>query len=214
MLDQLRNEVSALHLELPKNNLVSWTSGNISALDESTQLVVIKASGIKYDDITPHNLVVVDLMGNIIEGNLRPSVDCASHLYIYKHMPHIRGIVHTHSPYATAFAIHGKEIPCLTTAMADEFGGSVQCAPYASVGSEDIGRSVVDHIGSSTAILLKNHGVFTIGKSPEKAVKSAVMVEDVAKTTFLALQLGIANSLPEDEIKRAHHAYINLYGQK
>lgn len=214
MLELLRKEVCALHLELPRNNLVSWTSGNISALDEDTRLVVIKPSGVKYDDITPHNLVVVDLLGNIIEGALRPSVDCASHLYIYRHMSDIRGVVHTHSPYATAFAIHGKEIPCLTTAMADEFGGNIQCAPYASVGSEDIGKSVVEHIGSSSAILLKNHGVFTIGKSPEKAVKSAVMLEDVAKTIFLALQLGTTDSLPEDEIKRANFAYMNLYGQK
>lgn len=214
MLEQLRKEVCALLLELPRNNLVSWTSGNISALDMTTGLVVIKPSGVKYDDITPRSLVVVDLIGNIIEGVLRPSVDCASHLYIYRHIPDITGVVHTHSPYATAFAIHGKEIPCLTTAMADEFGGSIKCAPYASVGSEDIGKSVVDHIGGSTAILLKNHGVFTIGKSPEKAVKSAVMVEDVAKTTFLALQLGTTNSLPEDEINRANFAYMNSYGQK
>ena len=190
MLTQLRETVCQLHMELPKYNLVVWTGGNISARDPASGLVVIKPSGIRYEDLQPEHLVVVDLEGNTVEGNLKPSSDTASHLYIYRHRPDVNGVVHTHSPYATAFAAVNRPIPVVLTAIADEFGGPIPCGGFALIGDEAIGQVVIESIGTSSAVLLKNHGVFTIGKSAEAAVKAAVMTEDNARTVWLALQIG------------------------
>src|SRR5438067_2919235 len=190
MLDQLKEQVWKLHLELPKNGLVVWTGGNVSARDPESGLVVIKPSGVLYDELRPADHVVVNLEGEIVEGELKPSSDTASHLYIYRHRPDVNGVVHTHSPYATAFAAVGRPIPVYLTAMADEFGGPITCAGFALIGGEEIGRQVVEHIGTSQAVLLKNHGVFTAGPSARSAVKAAVTVEDVVKAVCLALQLG------------------------
>src|SRR5512143_3396424 len=190
MLEDLKEQLLELHLELPRNNLVVWTGGNVSARDAESGLVAIKASGIRYEELRPEHMVVVDLEGNVVEGNFKPSSDTASHLYIYKHRPDVGGVVHTHSPYATAFAAVGKPIPCVLTAIADEFGGEIPCGGFALIGDEAIGKVVVEAIGRSPAVLLKNHGVFTVGKNATAAVMAAVMTEDVAATIWLSMQIG------------------------
>lgn len=213
MLESLRYEVTKLHFELPKNNLVTWTSGNISARDPKTGYVVIKPSGVRFEDLRPELMVITDLDGKVIEGSLSYSSDLASHLYIYRHRPDVNGVVHTHSPYATAFAANGRSIPVYLTAQGDEFGCAIPCGGFALIGGEEIGKVVIDSIGPSTAILLKNHGVFTIGKNAESAVKSAVLVEDIAKTVWLALQIGQPDEIGDEDVKKLHYRYMNIYGQ-
>jgi L-ribulose-5-phosphate 4-epimerase len=213
MLEQLKEELYHLHLELPHNELVKWTGGNVSARDAESGLVVIKPSGVRYEALRPEDHVVVNLDGEVVEGDLKPSSDTASHLYIYRHRTDVNGVVHTHSPYATAFAVVGKPIPCCLTAIADEFGGPIPCAGFALIGSEAIGKQVVEHIGSSKAVLLRQHGVFTIGETAKAAVKAAVMVEDVAKAVWLAMQLGEVQELPPEAIANLHDRYTNVYGQ-
>ena len=214
MLAELRQSVWQLHMELPKNNLVTWTGGNVSARDPESGLVVIKPSGVRYEDLQPEHLVVLDVHGKVIEGNLSPSSDTASHLYIYRQRPDVNGVVHTHSPYATAFAALGRPIPVYLTAIADEFGAPIPCGGFALIGGEEIGKVVVESIGSSPAVLLKNHGVFTIGASAKSAVKAAVMVEDVARTVWIALQMGIPDEIPAEDVAKLHQRYTNVYGQK
>ena len=213
MLETLRQEIYRLHLELPRWGLVTWTSGNVSGRDGQTGYVVIKPSGLRYEELRPELMVVVDLEGQIIEGDLKPSSDTASHLYIYRHRPDVGGIVHTHSPYATAFAAVGQPIPVHLTAIADEFGCAIPCGGFALIGGEEIGREVVENIGASPAILLKQHGVFTIGPDPTAAVKAAVMVEDVARTVFLARQLGEPEVIPEEAVRKLRRRYAEEYGQ-
>lgn len=213
MLEALRAEVCKLHLELPKNNLVAWTTGNVSGRDPESGLVVIKPSGVRYEDLSPDNMVVVDLDGTVIEGDLKPSSDTRAHVYIYRHRPDIHGIVHTHSTFATAFAAVGRPIPIFLTAGCDEFGGPIPCGGYAKVGGDEIGCEVVRVIGNSRAVLLRNHGVFTVGRTPEAAVKAAVMVEDLAKTAYYTMQLGRPLEIPAEEIARAHRRYVEEYGQ-
>ena len=213
MLEKLKEELVQLHLELPKNNLVMWTGGNVSARDAETGYVVIKASGIRYEEMRPEHMVVLDLDGKIVEGNLKPSSDTFSHLYIYKHRADVGGVVHTHSRYATAFAAVGIAIPCVLTAIADEFGGPIPCAGFALIGDEAIGKVVVESIGKSQAVLLKNHGVFTVGKNAKAAVKAAVMTEDVAATVWMALQIGTPDIIPQEDVDKLHQRYTNVYGQ-
>ena len=213
MLNELRAEVCRLHAELPRNNLVAWTSGNVSGRDLKTGLVVIKPSGIRYEDLTPENMVVLDLDGKVVEGKYKPSSDTFAHVYVYRHRPDVNGVVHTHSTFATAWAAAGKPIPAVLTAICDEFGGPIPVGAYAKIGGDEIGQEIVRSIGSSPAILMKNHGVFTIGKTPGAAVKAAVMVEDVARTVFYALQLGRPDEIPADEVARAHRRYLEEYGQ-
>ena len=213
MLDVLREEVWRLHLELPRNGLVTWTVGNLSGRDADSGYVVIKPSGVRYDDLQPEHLVVVSLDGDVIEGELKPSSDTATHLYIYRHRADVKGIVHTHSPYATAFAAVGQPIPLYLTAMADEFGAPIPLGGLVMIGGEEIGREVVEKIGDSSAILLQNHGVFTVGPTPEAALKAAVMVEDVARTTYLALTLGEPKEIPLKLASRLHQRYTSDYGQ-
>jgi L-ribulose-5-phosphate 4-epimerase len=214
LLEALREQVWKLHLELPKNDLVRWTGGNVSGRDPETGLVVIKPSGVKYPDLKPEQLIVLDVEGKIVEGKLSPSSDTASHLYIYRQRPDVGGIVHTHSPYATAFAAVGRPIPVCLTAIADEFGGPIPVGGFALIGGEEIGKVVVESIGSSLAVLLKNHGVFTIGKNAEAAVKAAVMVEDVARTVWYALQLGKPDEIPAEDVAKLYQRYTNVYGQR
>jgi L-ribulose-5-phosphate 4-epimerase len=214
MLEQLKEQVWKLHLELPKNELVKWTGGNVSARDSESGLVVIKPSGVLYEELRPEDHVVVDLEGNVVEGKLKPSSDTASHLYIYRQRADVNSVVHTHSPYATAFAAVGKPIPVYLTAIADEFGGPIPCAGFALIGGEEIGKQVVEHIGDSMAVLLKNHGVFTIGPTVRDAVKAAVMVEDVARAVWLALQLGVPDEIPAEDVGKLHDRYMNVYGQR
>lgn len=214
MLEALKERVCHLNRELARNRLVVMTSGNVSGRDPESDRVVIKPSGVAYDDLAPEHMVVVSLEGEVVEGKLKPSVDTATHLYVYRHRPDAHGVVHTHSNFATAFAAAGRPIPCALTAIADEFGGAVPVGPYAAIGGEEIGRAIVAHIGRSRAILMRQHGVFTIGPSPEAALKSAVMVEDVAKTCWLALQLGELTEIPAEEVARAHRRYQEQYGQR
>jgi L-ribulose-5-phosphate 4-epimerase len=213
LLNQLRKEICKLHAELPRNNLVTWTSGNISGRDPESGLVVIKPSGVRYSELTPENMVVVNLEGQVVEGSLKPSSDTFAHVYLYRHRPDVHGVVHTHSTFATAWAAVGRPIPPVLTAICDEFGGPIPVGVYAKIGGDEIGQEILRSIGSSPAILMKNHGVFTIGKTPEAAVKAAVMVEDVARTVFYAMQLGQPDEIPPEEVARAHQRYIDEYGQ-
>jgi L-ribulose-5-phosphate 4-epimerase len=213
MLEELKEELYALHMELPRYNLVVWTGGNISARDQESGLVVIKPSGVRYEHLEPEHMVVVDIDGQTVEGKLKPSSDTASHLYIYRHRPDVAGVVHTHSPYATAFAANGRPIPVVLTAIADEFGGPIPCGGFSLIGDESIGKIVIESIGRSSAVLLKNHGVFTIGKNAEAAVKAAVMTEDNARAVWLALQLGTPDEIPPEDVAKLHHRYTNVYGQ-
>jgi L-ribulose-5-phosphate 4-epimerase len=212
-LESLRREVCAMNLELPRQGLVTWTSGNVSGRDAESGYVVIKPSGVRYDDLAPENMVVVDLDGKVVEGPLKPSVDTATHLYVYRHRPDVGGVVHTHSAYATSFALLGESIPVYLTAMADEFGTPIPCGTYCQIGGEQIGQEIIRSIGASPAILIQNHGVFTVGKNAESAVKAAVMTEDVARTVHLALLRGKPEPLPPDEVDRAHRVYLEHYGQ-
>jgi len=213
MLEALKDEVCQLNLALPKNHLVVWTSGNVSVRDPESGYVVIKPSGVKFENLRPEQMVVINLDGNIVEGDLKASSDTASHLYIYRHMPEVNGVVHTHSNYATAFAALGKPIPPVLTAIADEFGGPIPCGGFALIGGDEIGKVVVESIGHSPACLLKNHGVFTVGPTGEKALKAAVMVEDVAKTVSIALQMGTPDEIPAEDVAKLHARYTNVYGQ-
>ncbi|GGL08405.1 L-ribulose-5-phosphate 4-epimerase [Deinococcus radiotolerans] len=210
----LRAELTALHLELPRQGLVTWTSGNISARDGEGLL--IKPSGVTFEDLTPESMVRTDLHGQRTEGRLSPSSDAATHAYIYRHLPHVGGVVHTHSPYATAWAANAREIPCILTAMADEFGGPIPCGGFALIGGEEIGAEVVRVLAGhrSPAIILQNHGVFTIGPTPRAALKAAVMAEDVARTAYLAHQLGQPQPLSPADINRLYDRYTTVYGQR
>jgi L-ribulose-5-phosphate 4-epimerase len=214
--EALRHEVCALHMELPRNGLVTWTAGNLSARVPGEELMVIKASGVRYDDLTPHSIVVCDLQGELVEGSLRPSSDAATHGYIYREMPEVGGIAHTHSAYATAWAIRGEPIPCVMTAIADEFGGEIPLGPFALIGDEEIGRGVVETLTGhrSPAALMRSHGVFTIGPGPLEAIKAAVMCEDAARTVHLARALGDAVPLDQEDVDALYDRYHNVYGQR
>jgi L-ribulose-5-phosphate 4-epimerase len=215
MLEELKEELYKLHLELPKNNLVAWTSGNVSARDPDTDLVVIKPSGIRYEHLRPEAMVVVDLQANVVEGDYKASSDTDSHCCIYRNLPGVYGIAHTHSRYATAFAVVGRSIPCHTTAMGDEFGGEIPCGGFALVEGDEIGQRVVEVLRNSRspACLLINHGVFTIGPSAEKAVKAAVMTEDNAAIMYHAFQLGEPAPMSPEDIDKLYDRYQNVYGQ-
>jgi L-ribulose-5-phosphate 4-epimerase len=213
MYNDLRDECCRLNLELPRNGLVAWTAGNVSVRDRESGVVVIKPSGVRYDDLRPEFMVILDVDGRVLEGELQPSSDTASHLYIYRQRADVNGVTHTHSTYATAFAALGRSIPVYLTAQADEFGGPVPVGEFALIGGEEIGREVVRSIGASPAILMKNHGVFTVGRDGEAAVKAAVMVEDIARTVWLALQLGQPDELSAEAVEKLHYRYLHVYGQ-
>ena len=218
MLESLRKTVADLHAELPRNGLVTWTSGNISGRDPDSGHIVIKPSGLRFEQLGPENMVVVDAHAAVIEGDYKPSSDTATHCYIYREMPQVGGIVHTHSPHATAWAAVGRDIPCILTAMADEFGGVIPCGGFALIGGEEIGREVVRVLKEgpnphSPAVIMQNHGVFTIGPTPEAAVKAAIMCEDVARTVFLAYQLGDPIPISAEHIAQLHQRYTTAYGQ-
>ncbi|NJP23728.1 L-ribulose-5-phosphate 4-epimerase [Microbispora hainanensis] len=216
MIDELRREVCRLHAELVRYNLVAWTAGNVSGRVPGEDLFVIKPSGVSYDDLTPESIVVCDLDGNLVEGDLAPSSDTAAHAYVYRHMPEVNGVVHTHSTYASAWAARGEAIPCVLTAMADEFGGEIPVGPFALIGNDDIGKGIVATLTGhrSPAVLMQNHGVFTIGGSPKAAVKAAVMCEDVARTVHISRQLGEPLPIAQGDIDRLYDRYQNVYGQR
>jgi L-ribulose-5-phosphate 4-epimerase len=215
-LSRIREEVCALHAELVRYGLVAWTAGNVSGRVPGEDLFVIKPSGISYDDLNPDAIVVCDLDGKVVEGDLDPSSDTAAHAYVYRAMPEVGGVVHTHSTYATAWAARGEAIPCVLTAMADEFGGEIPVGPFALIGNDDIGRGIVATLSGhrSPAVLMRNHGVFTIGKDAKAAVKAAVMCEDVARTVHLARSAGDLVPIAEDDVDRLYDRYQNVYGQR
>lgn len=217
---RVREEVAALHAELVRYGLVAWTGGNISGRVPGAEFMVIKPSGVSYDDLQPDDMIVCDLDGRVVAdspGSQRsPSSDTAAHAYVYRNMPEVGGVVHTHSPYATAWAARGEPIPCVITAMADEFGGPVPVGPFAVIGDDSIGRGIVETLRGhrSRAVLMQNHGPFTVGVSARDAVKAAVMVEDVARTVHLARQGGELIPIPQESIDRLYDRYQSVYGQR
>ena len=214
ILPELRRAVCETNKDLIRYGLVAWTSGNASARDPETGYVVVKPSGVMFEDLTPDQMVVVDLDCNVVDGDLKPSTDAKTAVYILRYMPQVNGIIHTHSNYATSFAALGEPIPALLTAIADEFGEPIPCAPYCQIGEEQIGEAVVKYIGTSRAILLQSHGVFAVGRNVRDALKSAVMCEDVAKTVHLAMLKGKPIPIPEEEVQRGYRRYQEKYGQK
>jgi L-ribulose-5-phosphate 4-epimerase len=215
-LSDIKKMVAELHAELPRNDLVVWTAGNVSARVPGEDLLVIKPSGISYDEICADTMVVTDLDGNLVEGEHKPSSDTAAHAYVYKHMPHVQGVVHTHSTYATAWAARDEAIPCVLTMIADEFGGEIPVGPFALIGDDSIGRGIVETLRGhrSPAVLMRNHGVFTIGRSARDAVKAAVMCEDVARTVHIARQIGTPLPIGQAHIDSLYARYQNVYGQE
>ncbi|MCX2714148.1 L-ribulose-5-phosphate 4-epimerase [Mycolicibacterium sp. J2] len=215
-ITELRRQVCDLHAELTRYQLVIWTAGNISARVPDSDLMVIKPSGVSYDSMTPEQMVVCDLNGELVDGEFSPSSDTAAHAYVYRHMPEVGGVVHTHSTYATAWAACGEPIPCILTMIADEFGGQIPVGPFAPIGDDSIGRGIVETLrGSrSAAVLMRNHGPFTVGPDARSAVKAAVMLEDVARTAFISRQLGAPSELPADAVTSLYERYQNIYGQK
>jgi L-ribulose-5-phosphate 4-epimerase len=213
LLEQLRETVWKCNLELPKNDLVKMTSGNVSGRDRETGLIVIKPSGFSYAEMKPEHMVVIDLSGQVIEGNHKPSVDTDTHLYVYQRRPDVFGMAHTHSPYATSFAVLGQPIPtCLTTCAM--VGGEIPLGGYAPVGSEAIGQEIIANIGNALAIIMQNHGVFTVGSSPQEATKMAVEVEEIAKITHLAMLRGQPIILTAAQVDQMVDLYTNKYGQE
>ncbi len=214
-IDDLRETVAALHAELPRNELVIWTAGNVSARVPGRELLVIKPSGVSYDELTPDSMVVTDFDGVLVEGDRSPSSDTAAHAYVYRHLDHVGGVVHTHSRYATAWAAIGEPIPCVLTMIADEFGGEIPIGPFALIGDDSIGRGIVDTLRDhrSKAVLMANHGPFTIGRTARSAVKTAAMCEEVARTVTFARQGGDPHPLEPDQIDALYHRYQNAYGQ-
>lgn len=216
---RVRADVAQLHSELTRNGLVVWTGGNVSARVPGADLFVIKPSGVSYDELAPENMILCDLDGTVIDdtpgSNRAPSSDTAAHAYVYRNMPEVGGVVHTHSPYATAWSTLGTEIPCVVTAMADEFGGPIPVGPFAVIGDDSIGRGIVQTLTGhrSRAVLMQNHGPFTIGSSARDAVKAAVMLESVARTVHLAHQAGQPIAIPQREIDLLFARYQNVYGQ-
>jgi len=219
-VDEAKARVAKLHAELPRWDLVVWTAGNVServhGVDGAEDLLVIKPSGVSYDELTPEAMVVCDLDGNLVEGDRNPSSDTAAHAYVYRHMDDVNGVVHTHSTYATAWAACGEEIPCVLTMMADEFGGPIPVGPFAIIGDDSIGRGIVETLTNhrSKAVLMQNHGPFTIGKDAKSAVKAAVLLEEVARAVYNARMLGKPIPIPQNAIDSLYDRYQNVYGQK
>ncbi|MHA7145733.1 L-ribulose-5-phosphate 4-epimerase [Arthrobacter sp. TmT3-37] len=218
-IDAVRKDVAALHAELVRYGLVVWTGGNVSGRVPGADLFVIKPSGVSYDELTPENQILCDLDGNVIEGTpgseRSPSSDTAAHAYVYRNMPDVGGVVHTHSTYAVAWAARGEPIPCVITAMADEFGGEIPVGPFAIIGDDSIGRGIVETLTGhrSRGVLMKSHGPFTIGKDAKDAVKAAVMLEDVARTVHISRQLGAPAGIQPEHVDSLFDRYQNVYGQ-
>jgi len=212
----LRDEVARLHGELVRYQLVIWTAGNVSARVPDADLMVIKPSGVSYDELSPQNMILCDLDGNVVEGEHLPSSDTAAHAYVYRHMPEVGGVVHTHSVHAVAWAARREPVPCVTTMQADEFGGEIPIGPFALIGDDSIGRGIVETLRSSRspAVLMANHGPFTVGRTAKAAVKAAVMCEDVCRSVHLARSGGAPVPLAQADIDSLYDRYQNAYGQR
>ena len=231
MLENLKKEVCEANLLLPKYGLVTFTWGNVSAIDRKQGLFVIKPSGVEYDVLKPEDMVVVDLEGNVVEGTLNPSSDTATHLELYKAFPNIGGIVHTHSSYATSWAQSGRAIPCYGTTHADYFYGDIPCLrclkkeEIEDAYEENTGHLIVNEFRrmqrdyeAVPAALCKNHGPFCWGKTAEDAVHCAVVLEEVAKMAMRTeLINGMVHPAPQ-ELQDKHyyrkHGANAYYGQK
>ena len=213
---ELREHVAGLHAELTRYGLVTWTAGNVSARVPGEDLFVIKGSGVSYDELTWEGITVCTLDGEVVDGVKQPSSDTDAHAYVYRHLAAVGGQVHTHSPYATAWAARAEAIPCVLTAMADEFGGPIPVGPFALIGDDSIGRGIVATLSDSRspAVLMQNHGVFTVGADARAAVKAAVMTEDVARTVHLSRQLGEPLPIAEADVDSLWTRYQNVYGQR
>ncbi len=213
-LTELREEVAKANHALPKAGLVTMHSGNASGYDPEADLLFIKPSGMDYDAITPDNVCAVRVStGEVITQGSRPSVDLPHHLFLYRNLEGVRGVIHTHSNHATAFAAVNRPIPLVLTAIADEFGAEIPCMPYTDNEGEHIGEAILRHRNRAPAMLLGNHGVFAWGDSPKAALKAAIMTEDVAKTVWLAMQIGIPQAIPPEEAEKWYDRYHNRYGQ-
>jgi L-ribulose-5-phosphate 4-epimerase len=218
-VDRIRLELAHLHRQIVRAGLVVWTGGNVSARVPGRDRFLIKPSGVDYDDLAPEDMIECDLDGAAIPGtpgsHRSPSSDTAAHAYVYRHMPEVGGIVHTHSTYAVAWASRGEPIPCVLTATADEFGGPIPVGPFAIIGDDSIGRGIVETLRGhrSRAVLMRGHGPFTIGADARDAVKAAVMVEDVARSTHIARSLGDPQPLPQTAIDALFARYQGVYGQ-
>lgn len=208
-----RQLLADLHQQLWAAGLVIWTGGNVSQRVDGGFL--IKPSGVMYPELTAESMVLCDLDGNVIEGTRAPSSDTAAHAYVYRNMPEVGGVVHTHSNYACGFAAAQMPIPCVLTAIADEFGGDIPLGPFAIIGDDSIGRGIVETLDGhrSPAVLMRQHGVFTIGKNGKDALKAAVMCEDAAKSVSIAMQVGTPSKLPNDVIDALYNRYQIVYGQ-
>jgi len=213
MLKELRGQVCDLLKQMPEYNLVCLTSGNLSARDVKSGLIVIKPSGVVYEQLTPDMMVILDQDGQKVWVELKPSSDSASHLYIYSKMKDIHGIVHTHSPFATAFAAAGESIPVLFSETAEEFGGEIPCSDFVLIGDQAIGEQVVKFGSKTYAVVLKKHGVFTIGKTAKKALDLAILAENSAYIAWLGKALGANESVPKDDIQKLYYRQQNIYGQ-
>lgn len=213
MLEKLREEVCRCNKMLPEHGLVVMTSGNVSGRDPETGYVVIKPSGYSYDQMTAADMLVLDLDGNVIEGEYKTSVDTETHLYVYRHRPDVRGIVHTHSTFCSTFAALAQPIPaCLTTSSM--LGGEIPLGKFVPIGGKEIGEEIVASIGDKLAIIMQNHGVFTIGRDAAQATKMAIEVEEIAKITYLALLRGQPAILSEEDLHKTQYLYQNDYGQE
>ncbi len=211
---ELREEVCAMNLELPKQGLVVWTGGNVSGIVRETGHVIIKPSGVQFEELTPENMVVTDMEGHVVEGDYKPSVDLGIHLYIYQHRADIGGICHTHAPYCSSFALLGQDLPAATTPIAHLLGHDVRCTEYVRPGFVETGRAIIDTIGDGYAVLVKKHGPFTVGPTPTYAVKVAVYLEEAAKTIHLAMLRGEVERFSPGELERSFNFYKTEYGQK
>jgi L-ribulose-5-phosphate 4-epimerase len=214
MLEELRQIVWEANLALPKNRLVTATSGNVSGRDTDSGLIIIKPSGVGFDKLISEHLVVLKPDGEVVKGDLKPSVDTVTHLYVYRHRTDVNSIIHTHSPFATSFALLGQTLPICLTTIASEFGTHIPVSDFARIGGEEIGKEIVEKIGDCPAILMRNHGVFTVGPTVGAALKAAVMLEEAAQTVHYAMLRGEIKELPQDVIEDAFRFYREKYGQK
>ncbi len=218
MLEALKERVCWANRQLPRLGLVSWTSGNVCQRDPESGLVVVKPSGVLFDDMEPGMMPVVRLDGTVVEGDLKPSVDTATALAILEALAEVHAVIHTHSAHASSFAALGQSIPVVLTEHGDAFGMPIPCGGYAKIGGTEIGREVVrilrDIDLQCPAVLMQNHGVFAVGTSARGALKAAVVVEDIARTVHLAMVKGDPIPIPPDEAQRLYDVYHSRYGQK